>query len=494
MNVPPERRRLSSLVSGAVTGGALAMQIGLAIIVGFVVGRELGQSSETDGFFAAYAVFMVLSLAASSARVVVLPSFAGGRAVGRLAHELMTSLTAVALLLVPLTLVVLLARRPVAVLLTGDGPVTAVDTAAACLVWLVVAGLGQVLAGVLASALAAFDEYVVPAFGYLLGSLAGLVLIIATIDEQRTLAIGHGLALNAFVAAAVPCVWLVREIVRSPHQVPWRAARPVRSQVGTRLTSLLTGSALPFGIQALYLVCLPFAGRLSVGSLTNLGYAFLLGGAVVSVGASAIGLVTAVPLTRGDLTPERIAHHIASSAWLGLVLVALAAGLTFSVGNELAGRFLGAEYGDLGDLTLAMTPYMVISVVSSVTFPVVLVLGRERSLPLIVALVLALQVGVAAAGAAVAGLVGLAVALAVSNGLMVAAMLRVCGVLGPVTRDVARAVVFLAGVATLAFVLPTLLAGPWIGAGVGLALFVVVLLVGRPRPLVEALHHIRSLS
>ena len=41
------------------------MQIGLAIIVGFVVGRELGQSAESDGFFAAYSVFMVLSLAAS---------------------------------------------------------------------------------------------------------------------------------------------------------------------------------------------------------------------------------------------------------------------------------------------------------------------------------------------------------------------------------------------------------------------------------------------
>ena len=65
----------------------------------------------------------------------------------------------------------------------------------------------------------------------------------------------------------------------------------------------------------------------------------MVAGAVVTVGASAIGLVTAVPLARSELTSKQIAHHISSSSWLGLILVAFAMGLTFSLGNELAARF-----------------------------------------------------------------------------------------------------------------------------------------------------------
>ena len=223
-------------------------------------------------------------------------------------------------------------------------------------------------------------------------------------------------------------------------------------------------------------------------------YAFLLSGAVVSVGAAAIGLVTAVPLTRSDLTSKQVAHHITSSSWLGLVLVALALGLTFSLGSELAGSVLDPEYADLGEVTLAMGPYMAVSVVLVVTFPVVLVLRRERSLPPLVLVTVLLEVGFAGAGAAMAGLTGLALSLAASNGLLVSAMLRSCGVLRPVAVAVARAVIVLACVTGSAFVVPTLVAGPWLGAVVGIAIFTSALAVFRPRPLVEAVHYVRTLA
>ena len=494
MTASAERRRPNSLVTSAVTGGALAMQILLSIVVGFVVGRVLGRSEETDGFFAAYAVFMVLSLAANAARLVVLPAFAGARAAGRLAHELMTSFAALAVLLVPATAVVLLAREPLATLLTGGGSAISVDTAADNLVWLVVAGLGQVVAGMLASALAAFDEYVVPAVGYLIASAAGLTLIVLTIHDARTLAIGHGLTLSACLAILVPGVWLVRRVARSPHPVGWRASRPRWAHVAARLKALVTGSTLPFGFQALYLICLPFAGRLEVGSLTTLSYAYMVSGAVVTVGASAIGLVTAVPLARSELSSRQIAHHISSSSWLGLILVAFAMGLTFSLGNELAASLLDPEYGSLGEVTLAMGPFMAVSVVLSITFPVVLVLGREKLLPRIVLAAVVLQVGIAAGGAALAGLTGIAWGLAFSTGLIAAAMLRACGVLRSVSASVARAVMVLACVTAPAFVVPTLLAGPWVGAAVGVVLSVTALVVVRPRPLVDAVHHVRTLS
>ena len=51
---------------------------------------------------------------------------------------------------------------------------------------MVVAGLGQFTAGLLASTLAALDDYVVPALAFIAGSVAGLVLLLARIDENRT--------------------------------------------------------------------------------------------------------------------------------------------------------------------------------------------------------------------------------------------------------------------------------------------------------------------
>ena len=222
----------------------------MSIVLGFVVGRVLGRSEETDGFFAAYAVFMVLSLAASSARLVVLPSFASAREVGRLAQEMLASFAALGLVFVPATVVVLVARHPLAELLTGGGSSIAVDTAADNLPWLVAAGLGQVVAGILASALAAFDEYVLPALGYLIASLAGVSLVILTIGGARTLAIGHGLTLSAAVAVLVSAAWLVIRVARSPQPVRWAGSRPRSSDVTARLRALATGSALPFGVRA----------------------------------------------------------------------------------------------------------------------------------------------------------------------------------------------------------------------------------------------------
>ena len=56
---------LGSLATGAVTALGLAVQTGLAAIVGVVIARKLGRTAETDGFFAAYGVFIVLALAAT---------------------------------------------------------------------------------------------------------------------------------------------------------------------------------------------------------------------------------------------------------------------------------------------------------------------------------------------------------------------------------------------------------------------------------------------
>ena len=174
----------------------------------------------------------------------------------------------------PALVVGIVAARPVADVLTGSGPTAALDAAADALPWMIVAGIGQFLAGLLASALAALDDYVVAAVGYVTGSVVGLVLILLRIEADGTIAVAWGMALNATIATLVPAVWLARR-ARS-EAMPAAAARADLSGTWTRLLELLGGAALPFATQAIYLVCLPLAALEGVGSVTSFGYAYLL--------------------------------------------------------------------------------------------------------------------------------------------------------------------------------------------------------------------------
>ena len=97
--------RLGSLGSGAVTALALAVQQGLAAVVGVVIAHEFGRGAETDGFFAAYGVFIVLALAATASRAVLLPPLARARAEHRLGSETTAYALALALVALPLLVV-----------------------------------------------------------------------------------------------------------------------------------------------------------------------------------------------------------------------------------------------------------------------------------------------------------------------------------------------------------------------------------------------------
>src|SRR6476646_938177 len=118
MNKQKTSTRLGSLGSGAVTGLAMAVQTGLAGIVGIVVARDFGRTAVTDGFFAAYAVFVVVLLAANGIRVIVLPPLARARDESRLGSEVAAYALTLAAFVVPLLLLAILAARQCAWLLT----------------------------------------------------------------------------------------------------------------------------------------------------------------------------------------------------------------------------------------------------------------------------------------------------------------------------------------------------------------------------------------
>ena len=105
---------------------------------------------------------------------------------------------------------------------------------------------------------------------------------------------------------------------------------------------------------------------------------------------------------------------------------------------------LGNAYGDnvgeeLGRFVLALAPWMLATIGVSVAFPLVFVAGPGRRLPLVALLVLVVHLPLAWLGDAVAGVYGLALALAVSTGVGLVAVLGLLGAIGPTLRGLALA-------------------------------------------------------
>jgi hypothetical protein len=488
---------LGSLGSGAVTAVALAVQTGLAAVVGVIIAREFGRTAATDGFFASYGVFIVVVLAATAIRIAVLPALARARDEDRLGSEVAAYGLTLALLGVPLLALALFGAHPFAALLTGHGPAAARETAAATLPWMIAASVLQLYAGLAASSLAALDDYRVASAGYILGSAAGLAYILVRVHPDGIPAVAHGMAVNGAVAAAVPTLALALRARR--EAMPRRALLPSGLSFGDRVREVGVGVSLPLTLQFVYLICLPLASRVGVGATTSFGYAYLLTSAIVSVAALSLGLVTSVPLTRVELEPVGIAKHVVASSWIAFILIGAAAGIFGIAGGKIVRVLLGEHYGasvgsELGRLVLVMSIWAVASVGVSVTFPLVFVVGSGGRLPLLAATALALHVPIAFAGEAIGGLDGLALALALTTGLILVGLLTMLRSLEPVTRGIGVAVLTVAVLAAAGFVPAWLLLGRTAAAVVGALVYAALLAGFRPPGLRAAWGYLRTLS
>ena len=486
-----------SLASGAVTALAIAVQSGLAAVVGVVIARELGRTAETDGFFAAYGVFIVLALAATAIRLVVLPPLGRARVARRLGQETAAWALALAVVAVPLLVVGVAAARPAAALLTGFGPDAARDAAESLLPLMVFAAVAQLYAGLAASALAALDDYLTAAITYIVASAVGLAYILVRVDADGIDAVAVGMSINGLLAVALPTLAL---LVRARREaMPPGAVRPAGEPVGHRLLEAGRSTALPLALQAVYLVCLPLAAREGVGAVTSFGYAYLAAAALVAATSSSLGLVTSVPLTRIGLDPGGVARHVVSSSWLALVAAGAAAGVFAVAGTSLVGAVLGDGYAadvgeELGRLIALLSPWMVFSIGFSVTLPLLFVQGLTRGLLLVGLALVALQVPLAWLGQVLGGLTGLALALAATTLVALAVMLHRLNAATASLSALARAALTVAALAVVAFGVPSLGLDDGPAAAVGLALYAVGLLAWRPRGLRQSWSYLRSLA
>ncbi len=487
---------LGSLTSAALTAVSTLVVTGFAAIVGVIIAHEFGRTDETDGFFAAYGVFIVIVLASQAVRVAVLPSLARAREERRLAGAVAGFATALAVVAVPLLVLGYVAAGSIADLLTGSGSAVAQDVCADALRWLVPAAIAHLFAGLAASGLAALDDYATAAFGYALGSAAALTMIVTRVGEDGIAALWWGVALNGAISLAVPVLGLA---VRAAHaRMPAGAVRPSGPPLRSRLGIFATAASLPIALQLLYVVCLPFAGRVEPGAVTSFGYAYLGAASLVSVTAFSIGLVSSVPLTRIGLGEGAVARHVTSSAWVALTLIGAAVGAFAVAGGQIVEQVLGDAYGgDIGEevsrLILVLSPWMVVSVGVNVSFPLAFVVNRLRALPLIGVLALAAQLLFAWIGSELFELDGLAVALALSTLLVLVALLRELEALASGLRGIARAALAVAAVAAVAYLPLGLALGSIAAALAGLVVYGVVLALWRPTGLTRSWGYLRAL-
>ena len=364
-------KRLSLLGNALATAVSSAVITAAAVIVGMLVAREFGRGPETDGFFAAYGVYIVLVLVAGTLRVVVLPPLVRGRIAGRLPSELNTYAFALALVCVPLLVLSSTFPEWPAALLTSNPE--ARETAADAIVWLVPAAVAQIYAGLAASALAAADGYLVAATGFAAGAVGGLVVVLLRLDTG-ILSLAEGIAVNGVISLLVPLAVLgLRStlVVSSP-----RGLAPHR-----RLDELARGVAVPIAVQGLFLIGLRSAGELGPGQQTSFSYAFLIVSSLVAVTASSFSLVSSAPLTRHGLTAVSAARHVRATVWLSVVPIAIVAGV-FAVSGEamlrvaLGGAFEGEPGLEAGRLVLYLAPWMFASARRRGRVPAPLHLGQ----------------------------------------------------------------------------------------------------------------------
>src|SRR5712691_3049662 len=371
-------RTRSALRSGLLTGLAQIVLAFAAAGAGALLAHKFGRSAETDGFLAAYGVYLVLVLAAQAFRMVVVPDLTRAAAEGRLGGESRAHALAFLALAVPVSVVVAVFSGPLGDLITGSLPPRSAHIAGRALAVLVPAAFVQLLAALAASALAAVDSYGTAAGGFALGGISGLVVFAVLADGHGIVALAWGLAVNSAVAFAIPAVALVRKRALT-------GPAPERLEVLQRLWHLLQGAAIPLALQGCYLLALRFAAKLGVGSVTTFSYAYLAASTLVVATAFSLGLISAAPLTRRGVDAEQAGRHVVHAAWVSLSLVGAAAGVFALVGGRIVQFVLGNAYKgqvgrDLGHLVVYLSPWMVAWVGFAVTFPLVFVAGRRKAL------------------------------------------------------------------------------------------------------------------
>ena len=489
----PGRGR-SAVRSGALTGLSYLTLSGAAALAGAYLAHKFGRNLKTDGFMAAYGVYLVLVLGAQAFRMVVVPDLTRAEEEGRLGAEFRAYCVAFLIVAVPATVVTAAFAGFFGELVTGRLPHVSAAIAADALPWLIPAAFLQLLAALTASALAARDSYQPAALGFAVGGIAGLVFFIVAANAHGIVSLAWGLTLNGAVAIGLPVTAL---LVRGSRL---RRHRGVPLRIRYRLWQLLYGAAVPLATQGLYLIALRFAAGTGAGNVTSLSYAYLLAAMFTSATAFSLSLIATAPLTRRGVDPDSAADHVVHSAWVSLALVGAAAGLVSLVGGRVVTAILGHAYAghvgdELGRLVVYLSPWMVANAAFSITYPLLFVMHRTRWLVPLGATALLVDVPISIVARDHWGLTGVTFALGISSVLLVLGLMASLStrMLSLAALGLARLSLLVAAATALAFGGASLVFSAVPAAAAGLALYAVLLVAMRELGLSQAWHYVRAL-
>jgi len=485
--------RRSAVRSGLATGVSIVAVSGSAVVAGAYLAQKFGRDAETDGFLAAYGVYLVLSLAAQAFRLVLVPDLTRAAAEERLTAEFFSYVAAFLVMAAPACVLTLVLADTLGEVLTGNLPEESAKAAADALVWVVPAAFLQLLAAVAASALAAAHSYTVAAFGYAVGALTTLAIFIPLADSRGLVSLAWGVFSNGAVAFTIPLLALLRY----GHL---RGRRRGGIAIAPRVWRLVRAAAVPLALQGLYVIALRGASGLGEGNQTSLTYAYLAAATLVAATASSLSLISSEPLTRRGIDSDSAAAHVVHASWVSLSLIGGAAGVFALVGGDLVHLALGSAFaGDVGEevgnLVIFLAPWMVAQVAFSVTFPILFVLERPQILlPLAVGATI-VHIFVTVGLRELWGLEGLAIALAVTTfGVIVVLMVGVSvRMLRLAAAGLARSALAVTAIVLVSFGLPALVVPTAAAAVIGVVLYVGALALLRPRGLVESWHYVRAL-
>jgi O-antigen/teichoic acid export membrane protein len=489
----PDRGR-SALRSGALTGLSYVALSLAAALAGAFLAHKFGRNLRTDGFMAAYGVYLVLVLGAQAFRMVVVPDLTRAEAEGRLGAEFRAYCLAFLVVAVPATAVTAVSAGFLGELVTGRLPHVSAVVAADALPWLIPAAFLQLLAALAASALAARNSYGPAALGFALGGVAGLVFFLAAADAHGIVSLAWGLTLNGAVAVGLPIAVLLwrGSRVRRHRDVPLR--------LRYRLWQLLYGAAVPLATQALYLIALRFAAGTGAGNVTSLSYAYLLAGMFTSATAFSLSLIATAPLTRRGVDTESAAAHVVNSAWVALALVGAAAGLVALIGGRVVTALLGHAYAgsvgdELGRLVVFLAPWMIANAAFSITYPLMFVMHRTRWLLPIAVGALFVDIPISIAARSLWGLTGVTVALGIAMFLLVLSLMASLSLrmLALSALGLARLSLLVGAATALAFGGASLVLSAVPAAAAGLGLYFLLLVAMRELGLSQAWQYVRAL-
>jgi hypothetical protein len=486
---PPTRR--SALRSGILTGLSTLILSGSGAVAAAYLAQKFGRTAATDGFLAAYGVYVVLTLAAQALRLTVVPELTRAGAEGRLGEETGSYAGALLVVGIPASLLAAVLAEPLGRALTGGLPERAAELATDALPWLVAAAFAQLLAALAASALATHDRFGATAAGFSLGGIAGLALFVALADSHGIAALAWGIALSGAIALVIPLAALVLA----------GELRGIRVHgLGHRLWMLAEGAAVPVALQGLYLISLRLATALGVGAVTSLSYAYFFAAILVAATATSLSVISTAPLTRRGLEAEAAAEHIVHGSWLSLPLIAAAAGVFALEGDRIAASVLGEDFsGDVGTelsrLVVVLAPWTVAAVGFSLSFPLIYVLERGRVLVPIALAAPLVHLPLSLVLRAAWDEKGLALALGISTFGVLGALLVALSprALALAAVGLGRVAAVVGGLAALAFGGCSLVLSDAPAAVSGLVVYVILLGLLRPRGLRESWSYVRAL-